>query len=121
MGQDMFRMLPGGGNGPPKLPFPVDIRWGEASVAIACASCRAIDNRGFFVTYEGKAVLVCIKCNLRAIDAYQRQHPDEKIIEIDVNADDSAYKAAVEAIRKVKTDLSEGDALDIAKAVLNAI
>ena len=123
MGQDLFNL--GGGNGMPgkplDLPQGLSVAFGEAGAAIACSACKSIDNRGFFIMQGTKALLVCIKCTVRAIDKYQQMHPMEKIFDVDVEVDDKEYKAAADAIRGVRGDLSENEALELAKAAIRAI
>jgi 4-hydroxyphenylpyruvate dioxygenase-like putative hemolysin len=101
--------------------MPIDIKFGEAGAAIPCSACKGLDNRGFFVVFQGRVLLICIKCTVRAIDAYQQQHPTEKIFDVDVDVDDAAYQSAADAVRGKKPDLSESEALEIAKAAIRAI
>jgi len=119
MGQDLFSVLPGGKSAP--SPLPIDIKFGEGGAAIPCSCCRGLDNRGFFVIFQGRALLVCIKCTVRAIDAYQQQHPTEKVFDVDVDVDDAAYKSAADAVREKRPELSESEALEVAKAAIRAI
>lgn len=123
MGQDLFSM---GGNGslpgkPLSMPFNFSVAFGESGAAINCSSCNALDNRGFFVMQGSKALLICIKCVVRAIDKYQQTHPMEKIFDVDVDVDDKEYQKAADAVRDKRPDLSESEALEIAKAAIRAI
>lgn len=101
--------------------FPVEVRFGEAAVAIACATCKNIRNAGFYVTYSGRTMLCCIHCVLGAVTKYQEMHPLEKLIDVDVDIDDGAYKSAVDALRDKYPDFDDVKAMEIAKVVVRAI
>lgn len=122
MGHDIFKMTSGNGSIlPGGESFPVDVCFGESSVAIPCSVCRRISNVGFFVLHKGRAMLCCVKCIVTAIMKYQSDHPNEKFFDVDVDISESDYKYAVKALREKKPELSEEDALDIAKIVVRAI
>jgi len=119
MGNDMFplRRMEGGRQDD----FPVEVRFGEAAVAIACSTCKGIKNAGFYVSYSGRAVLCCIHCIVGAIAKYQEMHPLEKLIDVDVDMDNDAYKSAVGALLEKYPDFGESKALEVAKVVVRAI
>ena len=119
MGNDLFPMGRDGSGR--RDDFPVEVKFGEAAVAIGCATCKGIKSAGFYVTYSGRTMLCCIHCILGAITKYQEMHPTEKLVDVDADVDDAAYKSAVDALRGKYPDFDESKALDIAKAVIQAI
>jgi hypothetical protein len=119
MSQDIFPM--GSRNGPAADDFPVDIKFGEIGAAINCAVCQGFSNAGFFVIYRNKARLSCVKCVAKAVSKYQDLHPSEKILEFDVDVDDSGYKVAADAIKAKYPKLSDSEAIDIATLAIRAI
>jgi hypothetical protein len=119
MGQDIFPMGPR--NGPLPDDFPVDIKFGEIGAAINCSVCKGFSNAGFFVSYRNKARLCCVKCVAGAVSKYQDLHPSEKILEFDVDVDDTGYKTAADVIRAKYPKLSDSEAIDIATLAIRSI
>lgn len=99
----------------------VDVRVGKAQVAISCVSCEGLKQSGFYVVIKDKVLLLCMGCMCNAIMKYQKINPEEKLLDVDINANEAEYRRAADAVRKIMPELSESKADELAHAAINAI
>jgi hypothetical protein len=123
MMNDMQRMN-GGFQGTPvpgKREVPVTIAFGESEAAIPCVNCSKMSQSGFFVQFSGTAMLCCVRCVVLGVDKYQKLHPEEKLLDMDVEVHEKELNEAADAVRDRVPELSESKALEAAKAAIESL
>lgn len=115
----------GGGLKNPATPasreVPVNLCFGEAEAAIPCVNCSKMSQSGFFVQFSGTALLCCVKCLVLGIDKYQRLHPEETLLNMDIEVKQKDVTEAADAVRHAVPELSESKALLAAKAAIESL
>ena len=109
----------GGSNDPRHL--PCDIRFGESQVPCLCSACNTMSRFGFWVILGTENLLICIKCTAASVVRLQELHPDENLLEADLNVDPYQLKDAADAVRTVAPELSESKALEVVKVTVDAL
>ncbi len=103
-------------------PIPIDIKFGDVNVASPCNNCNRLSTSGeFIVIRQQNAIFICIRCLATMVVRWQETHPGEKLFETDVDVDESAYQKAADAAREKAPELSESEAMEVAKAVIEVL
>ena len=114
-----------GGSGPfgsaPARKLDVGIRFGEFPVAIQCVQCQSLNKAGLGIIFSGNPVLLCIKCVGTALMKYQELHPDEKVVDFDVEASPERIQEVVVMLQKENPDLDPKRVEAITKLAIEKI
>lgn len=112
----------GADGGVGELPDHVRVRFGDYPVPISCNACKKMYRSGLLVAIGTESsVFVCIKCMAQALVKWQDMHPEEDLIEKDVNVPDGAYSRMAKRLQEIVPQISDSDAAKACREVLDEI
>jgi hypothetical protein len=104
-----------------KVGIAIDIKFGDAQTAIQCMACQGFNQSGLFIIVKNDPVLLCVKCLARCVVKFQELHPTEKLFDEDICVDDKEYQRAADAARTKCSKLSDSEAMEVARAVIDTL
>jgi hypothetical protein len=70
---------------------------------------------------RGQVFLYCWKCQATAIAKHQKLFPTEKLIQEDIEVDQAEYTKAAKAVQGIRPELSDSEAMELAKAAIETL